>query len=71
MPQLGVGRGAVAELDGCLFWNHGAPYAWRADDHSRQRRQAAEHLLCRQQLPLDLLPGEPAPLVDALIHQPP
>lgn len=87
MPLLGVGRGAVSDLDGCLVWNLAAPdawsaevdqgrlpvaVAWQADDLAVRRRAAADHLLCHQQLPADLLAGALVPVYEALAsHAPP
>lgn len=87
MPLLGVGRGAVSDLDGCLLWNLAGAQAWAAevargrlpvavawqgDAQAARRRAAAEHLLCHQQLPAGLLADDLVPVYDALAdHAPP
>ena len=87
MPTLGVGRGALSELDGCLLCNHTDPgpwqsavdqgqlpvgTVWQADTAARRRRMAAEHLLCRQELPADLLADDLEPVYQDLVrHAPP
>jgi oxygen-independent coproporphyrinogen-3 oxidase len=86
MPLLGVGRGAVSDLDGCLVWNLAdtepwrsevrqgrlpVALAWQADDQALRRRAAAEHLLCHQELPAACLADDLAPVYEALAHQAP
>lgn len=70
MPLLGLGCGAVSDVNGCLVWSEPAlplwhelvasgrlpvARAWQADADAQRRRAAAEHLLCTQQLPAALL----------------
>lgn len=70
LPLLGLGAGAVGEIDGSLFCNERALPAWRqavragglavghvqaGGSQQAQRRAAIEHLLCRLELPTALL----------------
>lgn len=86
MPLLGVGRGALSDLAGCLLWNQSNPgawqssvaqgllpvaAAWQADDVALRRRAAAEHLFCQQELPSDLLADDLQPVYEALARQAP
>ncbi len=86
MPLLGVGRGAVSDLDGCLVWNLAASadwgsvvdqgrlpaaLAWQADALAQRRRAASDHLLCHQQLPAAMLDGALLPVYEALARQAP
>ncbi|MCC9598143.1 MULTISPECIES: coproporphyrinogen-III oxidase family protein [unclassified Rubrivivax] len=65
-PLIGLGVGAVGEVDGAMFWNDGSQAAWRnalrhgrlpvaqarpATPDSVQRRAAVERLLCSLELP--------------------
>lgn len=64
-PMIGLGVGAVGEIDGAMFWNDGSQAAWRnalrhlrlpvsqarpATPGSVQRRAAVERLLCTLEL---------------------
>jgi oxygen-independent coproporphyrinogen-3 oxidase len=72
LAQLGLGAGALGEIDGSLFWNEAAMPVWREavragrlpvaharhnDARESQRRAAVEHLLCRLELPSAMLQG--------------
>jgi oxygen-independent coproporphyrinogen III oxidase len=72
-PMLGMGVGAVGEIDGQVFWNEASLPAWhgaldlgrlpvahaRAASISESRRRAAvEHLLCRLELPWAMVEGD-------------
>jgi oxygen-independent coproporphyrinogen-3 oxidase len=72
-PQLGLGVGAIGEIDGSVFCNEAAMPLWReavrggglpvvhahrATAREAQRRRAVEHLLCWQELPFALARGE-------------
>ena len=67
-PLVGLGVGAVGEIDGAMFWNDGSQAAWRnalrhrrlpvaqarpASDERAARRRAVERLLCTLELPTD------------------
>ena len=69
---IGLGVGAVGEIDGSVFWNESASPRWRealragrlpvaqaqrASLRETQRRRAVEHLLCGLELPASLLQG--------------
>ena len=71
-PMLGMGTGALSEIDGSLFWNEDDVPPWRqalkhgrlptararvANGDDARRRRAAEVLLCTQELPLALVAG--------------
>lgn len=68
--MLGLGAGALGQVDGSLFWNAGGLDDWRAavragrlpvvrarvaDEADERRHRAAERLLCTQELPADVL----------------
>lgn len=65
-PMIGLGVGAVGEIDGSMFWNDGSQAAWRnalrhqhlpvaqvrpATPERVRRRAAVERLLCTLELP--------------------
>ncbi|MBZ8139151.1 oxygen-independent coproporphyrinogen III oxidase [Rubrivivax gelatinosus] len=65
-PMIGLGVGAVGEVDGSMFWNDGSQAAWRnalrhrhlpvaqarpATPETLRRRAAIECLLCSLELP--------------------
>ena len=67
--MLGLGAGAVSEIDGHLFWNHAGVRPWLeavqegrwaishaqpASPRESRRRAALEHLFCRLELPAAL-----------------
>jgi oxygen-independent coproporphyrinogen-3 oxidase len=69
-PVLGLGAGAVGEIDGAAFCNTMAVPAWReavrrsslavahaqrASERGSRRRAAVEHLLCWLELPLSMV----------------
>jgi oxygen-independent coproporphyrinogen-3 oxidase len=71
-PVLGLGVGAVGEIDGQIFWNEASLPAWHGALHEgrlpvaharpasafeSQRRAAVEHLLCRLELPWAMVEG--------------
>lgn len=71
-PVLGVGAGAVSDIDGTLYWNEPLLPQWRhsvrngdlpvayaqpVDDRHRRRRHAVEQLLCALELPVEQVRG--------------
>ena len=70
--MIGIGVGAVGEIDGSVFWNETAPTRWHAAlragrlpvAHAQlatlreiQRRRAVEQLLCGLELPVTTVQG--------------
>ena len=47
-PLLGLGAGAVGEVDGSMFWNHPALPAWHAALREQQLPVARARLACAE-----------------------